>query len=894
MRILVVSAHFPPNFVSGGTIQPQRLAHGLSQRGHDVSVYAGWLGDRTPLETWTERDANGLALRWIVTTPWIYWHLDQNWDNPPVTADFRRHLAVVQPDIVHFHSMQSLGAGLLAAAEEAGARVVVTMHDFWWFCGRQFLVDRDFQPCPLVVGSGNCSCEVDRPWLDRRSAALREMLDHADLVLAPSAIAARVLAANGVDTRRLQVDENGLPNLVPDPPEIADNTAEALNETHSPLVVPVGPPPLRILYAGGPDKMKGVHILLAAAELLAHRRGWRLHAYGAEQHLRDARLDLDDLPVSVLPPFDPSRADSVFSDNDVLVVPSVMRESHSILTREALSHGLPVVCTDSLGPEEVVEHGRNGFTVPTADPAALANALERLLDEPDLLPRLRSACGAVVIRSLEDQVDGLERTLFALNHSKPAREASGRGSGIGRVLFLCGIDGAPLRYRALLPAEALGMLGIESDVRHYRDPELAELASRADAVVLYRVPATHQILQLIDDIRARGVPVLFDVDDLIFDPDIAAEIPALQILPPDEAALWLEGVRRYRTTMEACDAYIGSTPALCRHAGTVTGLPVEPFDNGVGMALARRSDAAQRTARRPGPLRVGYLSGTRTHDHDWFFVEPAVVEVLDRHPEAELWLGGFLPDSATLERFAKRVVRLPFLPWLEVPTVLRDLDVNLAPLTPDSRFNEAKSAIKWLEAALAATPTVASPTEPFRDAIDHGQNGMLAGSLEEWVEAIEHLLANEGERDRLGHRAQRDALLGWSSPIQGARYRDLLERQRERVRLGSTPSRPQQAWVPLALDEPPISGIAPLDDDRRVVVAPLPVTNIVGGDPDVVTRVRRLATSALASWKTEGGRATAVRAVRFGRRQYQRVRPHIRRLSGSAGRQRQRPRPRPR
>ncbi|TML84802.1 MAG: hypothetical protein E6G06_22370, partial [Actinobacteria bacterium] len=64
MRVVVVSAHYPPNFVSGGTVAAQRLARGLRERGHDVSVYAGRLdAGRTPLSTWEEIDEVGLAVR---------------------------------------------------------------------------------------------------------------------------------------------------------------------------------------------------------------------------------------------------------------------------------------------------------------------------------------------------------------------------------------------------------------------------------------------------------------------------------------------------------------------------------------------------------------------------------------------------------------------------------------------------------------------------------------------------------------------------------------------------------------------------------------------------------------------------------------------------------------
>jgi hypothetical protein len=165
--------------------------------------------------------------------------------------------------------------------------------------------------------------------------------------------------------------------------------------------------------------------------------------------------------------------------------------------------------------------------------------------------------------------------------------------------------------------------------------------------------------------------------------------------------------------------------------------------------------------------------------------------------------------SPALDTFADRVRRLPLLEWTQLPAALRDIDVNLAPLDPGGRFNEAKSAIKWLEAALTATPTVASSTEPFRDAIVHGDNGLLAADLDDWVACLDHLVEDEQERKRLSHRARRDALLRWSPHLQGHRYLDLLERARAHV-AGGRPLR-ASAWEPLVLDEPVEPAPCPLE-----------------------------------------------------------------------------------
>ena len=797
MRVTLVSAHYPPNFVSGGTLQPQRLAHGLRDRGHDVRVFAGCLDSkREPLESWTETDERGMPVHWLVTTPWIDWADERNYDNPDAATAFRTHLAEHPADVVHLHSLQGLGVGLVEEAQRAGAHTVVTMHDFWWVCARQFLVDRELRPCCLVVAAGDCACEDGRAHLERRAQRLHEALQAADVVLAPSRSAAEVLRANGVPDDRLRVDENGM--LVPEPAPVAhaDRTADA----GTPVVV---------RYTGGSNPMKGVDVLLDAAHELGRRDDLRIVAHDIDEAVARDRRSIGATSVEPVPAYAPGELDAVLAASDVLVLPSVMRESHSIVTREALLRGLPAIVTDTIGPEEVVVDGVNGLVVPAGEAHLLAAAVREVLEPSRLAALADGARAAIAVRSIDDQVDSLD-ALYA----EAPRPRWGPAAGqrpIRRVLFVVGIDGAPLRYRAWLPAEALGLLGIGTDVVHYRDPRVTELGVAADVLVLYRVPATPQVLALVAAVRDRGVPAVFDVDDLIFDPDLADEIPALRLLPTDEARLWLEGVQRYRTTMEACDAFIGSTPRLVEHARAVVGIDAHLFENGVGIALGGASDIALRQPRRPGPPRVGYLSGTTTHDDDWRYVEAAVVEVLAERPGAELWLGGLLePSPEVLAPLGDRVRRLPFTEWHRLPAVLRQLDVNLAPLEPGSRFNDAKSAIKWMEAALVATPTIASPSAPFVDAIDDGRTGWLAASPDEWRHVLGAALDGPEARVTVAARAQRAALLRWSPHRQGPRYLDVLERIRDAADAGPR-RQASPGWSPVVVDEPLLPSPPPLE-----------------------------------------------------------------------------------
>ncbi len=68
----------------------------------------------------------------------------------------------------------------------------------------------------------------------------------------------------------------------------------------------------------------------------------------------------------------------------VFVLPSY-REGVPRTVLEAMAMGRPVITTDAPGCRETVEEGRNGFLVPPGDVDALARAMERFLNAPDLM-----------------------------------------------------------------------------------------------------------------------------------------------------------------------------------------------------------------------------------------------------------------------------------------------------------------------------------------------------------------------------------------------------------------------------------------------------------------------------------------------------------------------------
>jgi hypothetical protein len=83
------------------------------------------------------------------------------------------------------------------------------------------------------------------------------------------------------------------------------------------------------------------------------------------------------------------------------------------------------------------------------------------------------------------------------------------------------------------------------------------------------------------------------------------------------------------------------------------------------------------------------------------------------------------------------------------------IDINLAPLELDNPFCQAKSEIKYTEAALVGVPTVASPTEAFVHAIHDGEDGFLAATADEWRQALTRLIEQPALRGQVGEAARR-------------------------------------------------------------------------------------------------------------------------------------------
>jgi len=348
-------------------------------------------------------------------------------------------------------------------------------------------------------------------------------------------------------------------------------------------------------------------------------------------------------------------------------------------------------------------------------------------------------------------------------------------SGEARILMVSGSGGSnTLRYRVRMAEEALRSRGFATSARHFTDPQLLSWLRGADVLWLYRTPASRRVLRLVETARERRIPVTFDVDDLVFRPEHLESIPFLDTLPPAQRRLFEADVVRRGNAVRFVDRASGTTRPVVEDLRRLTSAPVDVLPNGVSRRGAVLAAAAAR--RSPdGTVRLGYFSGSATHDEDWASIEPAVVDLMRCEPSVALWLVGPLTPGPALARVAHRVQVVPAVPWTELPALLAQVDINLAPLDATA-FTSGKSAIKWLEAALVRTPTVATATPPFVDAVDDGRTGLLVAAGGDWRPALSRLVTDVALRAELGDQARVAALDEFGPDRQADRYQDYVGR----------------------------------------------------------------------------------------------------------------------
>ena len=426
MRLLIIHQGYPPAG-AGAEIYTAALAQALAER-HEVAVLYGAAGADPPEVLKEGRDGKVRVFELPLPEKARGFEAYRDGRVAQLAGVLMDRLG---PDLVHAGTLAGLSTGILGAARDRGIPVVLTLHDFWPVCPLGQLLNRRLEVCPGPSPQRCLGCVGEQ--VATRQAGWRA-LGRWLPGLAP--VGRAVSRVGGAAPARIAQRMEEMSALLRAADMLVSPSrflGDRLRDLGAPAVahVPLGHPALpqtepsgvrdkgqasslTFAYLGAVIPSKGVHVLVAAfLRLQSPRPTLRIHGaavpyHGDTGYLQRLTDRLGPEAERVLcGPFDHARVGEALADSDVVVVPSLWEENAPLVVSEAFLAHKPVIVTDHGGLREMVRHEVDGLRVPPGDAPALAAAMRRLMDEPDLYRRL--AASAPRVPTMAEHVDAMER-----------------------------------------------------------------------------------------------------------------------------------------------------------------------------------------------------------------------------------------------------------------------------------------------------------------------------------------------------------------------------------------------------------------------------------------------------------------------------------------------------
>ena len=322
-------------------------------------------------------------------------------------------------------------------------------------------------------------------------------------------------------------------------------------------------------------------------------------------------------------------------------------------------------------------------------------------------------------------------------------------------------DTSTFRYRVFNMIEVLNALARDVSAAWFCASEIENfdrVLEATDVLVICRYRYTHHLNEIITRAKSRGCLVIFDVDDFVFDVDYVQLVVRTldqDFEHPNVWDFWFAYIGRVGATLRLCDRVIVTNDFLAAQARRIGPRDVRiipNFLNSAQLEVSRRILQAKRASgfARDDRIHLGYFSGTPSHNRDFEIISEVLDQLLTEEPRLRLRVVGFLDLKGRLGQHQDRIERHPLCDFLNLQRLVGSTEVNLVPLQ-DNTFTQCKSELKYFEAGIVGTVTIASPSYTLRLAIRDGINGHLANE-QEW-EAKLRIVLGELEGSGLGYGA---------------------------------------------------------------------------------------------------------------------------------------------
>lgn len=243
--------------------------------------------------------------------------------------------------------------------------------------------------------------------------------------------------------------------------------------------------------------------------------------------------------------------------------------------------------------------------------------------------------------------------------------------------------------------------------------------SKAHVLLILKDPTPFPLTPILKILKKFGKPIIFDFDDAIY---LNRQYIGDYVYLADRVVVGNETLARWARKRNARTSIIPTVLDVRQYS------PKTLYEY-----ISER-------------LRIGWIGSPSTAPY-LEMLTPVLKKFAEMYPIEFRVIGGKACEIPG--------VKIKIIKWSEKTEVqeISQFDIGVAPL-PNDKYTRGKCGLKVLQYMAAEIPVVASPVGVHLDIIQHGVNGFLADTEDEWLKFLLLLAENIGLRKAMGQRAR--------------------------------------------------------------------------------------------------------------------------------------------
>lgn len=376
MKILKVIHGFPPDYMAGSEIYSYHLVKELMNQNIETYVFTRVENEFHEQHYIYDELHEGIPILRVNKPKKDYLYHDKFYDE--VLDDiFKDYLKKVNPDVVHFGHLSHLSTNLIKIVKEFRIPVVYTIHDFWLYCVKGQLINKQKERCsgPSVQNCTNCSpYVVNSQEVAETTAHMMETIAKVDMFISPSHTLRDFFINQGVNSNKIKYLKYGFNTQ-----KIKYNKKKFTPDSK-----------INFGFMGRVIPTKGIKVLVDVFNELPNEKLSIYGGIGAQKRFLETKN------IIFKGAYNNNTINDVLQDIDVLIVPSTWYENAPLVIQEAFLAGIPVVTSDIGGMSELVKDKQNGFTFSVGNKSALKKLIKNIVANPIQLNDLKDSRDLVV------------------------------------------------------------------------------------------------------------------------------------------------------------------------------------------------------------------------------------------------------------------------------------------------------------------------------------------------------------------------------------------------------------------------------------------------------------------------------------------------------------------